>query len=34
MDDLEAVRLATLKAVSIMVTHEFRGLSKLNFKGK
>ncbi|MGE5390527.1 MAG: hypothetical protein ACM3PE_05625 [Deltaproteobacteria bacterium] len=34
MDDLEAVRLAALKAVSLMATHEFRGLSKLNFKGK
>lgn len=34
MDDLEAVRIAAFKSVSIIITHEFRGLSKLNFKGK
>jgi len=32
--DLEAVRDAALKAVSIMLTTDFRGLTKLSFKGK
>lgn len=33
-DDLEAVRNAALKSMSIMLTIDFRGLAKLSFKGK
>jgi len=32
IDDLEATRAAALKAVSVMLTVDFRGLSKLSFK--
>jgi len=34
ISDLEAVRASALKAVSIMLTTDFRGLTKLSFKGK
>lgn len=34
LSDLEAVRASALKAVSIMLTTDFRGLTKLSFKGK